>query len=271
MGRGVPVERATNALTRFAPAPTGYLHLGHVVNALHVWGWAKRTGGGVLLRIEDHDRQRSRPEYEAALLEDLAWLGFTPDVVAEKQSERDDVYRAALALLVDRGLVYGCDCSRKDIGGVRYPGTCRDRGLPLADGIGWRVRIDPGVERFDDLLLGAQEQEPAAEFGDVLVRDRLGNWTYQWVATVDDTLQAITHVIRGVDLLDSTGRQIRLARLIGRREPPRFAHHGLVMKSPTQKLSKSDGDHGIRELRAAGWSADDVLARARELVPITLP
>ena len=123
----------------------------------------------------------------------------------------------------------------------------------------------PGVERFFDELLGPQEQDPSAQCGDLLVRDRLGNWTYQFAVTVDDHLQQVTDVIRGVDLLASTGRQIRLARLLGRSTPPRFWHHPLVMKSPEQKLSKSDGDTGIRDLRAAGWTAAQVLARARAL------
>jgi glutamyl-Q tRNA(Asp) synthetase len=267
-------ERSANAiersmLTRFAPAPTGYLHIGHAVNALFVWDFARANGGRVLLRIEDHDRQRCRPEYEAALFEDLEWLGFTPDLFAGRQSERDADYRAALAPLVARGLVYGCDCTRKDVGGPRYPGTCRDRGLPLTDQVGWRVRVDPGSEQFDDLLLGPQQQNPASEFGDILIRDRLGNWTYQWAATTDDYLQGITHVIRGLDLLDSTGRQLRLARLLGRIEPARFAHHPLVMKTPTQKVSKSDRDTGIRELRASGWSRERVLEQARKLVNMT--
>jgi glutamyl/glutaminyl-tRNA synthetase len=220
----------------------------------------------VLLRIEDHDRQRCRPEFEAALLEDLAWLGFTPDISAGRQSDHDAEYRAALAPLVAAGLVYGCDCSRKTLSGPVYPGTCRDRRLPLEDAVGWRVRIAPGVERFNDLLLGPQAQDPASAFGDVLVRDRLGNWTYQWVVTVDDARQHITHVIRGVDLLDSTGRQIKLARLIGRVQPPEFAHHALVMKTPAQKLSKSDGATGVRDLRQAGWSAADVRAAAAPYV-----
>src|SRR5919106_1678786 len=138
-------------LTRFAPAPTGYLHLGHVVNALFVWGFAERHNGRVLLRIEDHDRQRCRPEYEAALLEDLEWLSFTADLVAPRQSERDAAYREALQPLIARGLVYGCDCTRKEVGGPRYPGTCRERGVPLTDDVGWRVRLEPGCERFDDL------------------------------------------------------------------------------------------------------------------------
>jgi glutamyl-Q tRNA(Asp) synthetase len=115
-----------HVLTRFAPAPTGYLHLGHVVNALHVWGAARDRGGQVLLRIEDHDRQRSRVEFERAILEDLAWLGFVHDGAIVRQSERDQVYREALQRLIDRGLVYGCKCSRAEImseTGNREPGT----------------------------------------------------------------------------------------------------------------------------------------------------
>jgi glutamyl-tRNA synthetase/glutamyl-Q tRNA(Asp) synthetase len=252
-------------LTRFAPAPTGYLHLGHIVNALYVWGAAHDRDGQVLLRIEDHDRQRSRPEYAAAIVEDLAWLGLVPDGAMVRQSERDAIYRTALQPLIDRELVYACTCSRNEINGELYANTCRDKDLPLTEGVSWRVRMEPGVERFFDELLGPQEQDPSLQCGDLLVRDRLGNWTYQFAATVDDHLQRITDVIRGVDLLASTGRQIRLARLLGRATPPRFWHHPLVMKSPTQKLSKSDGDTGIRDLRAAGWTAAQVLAKARDL------
>ncbi len=256
----------TDFLTRFAPAPTGYLHIGHVLNAVYVWGMARAAGGRVFLRIEDHDRQRCRPEFEHALLEDLEWLGFVPDHIVPRQSEREEVYQAAVAPLVAAGLVYGCDCTRKEVGGARYPGTCRARGLPLTAAIGWRVRLDAGVEHFTDLLVGPQTQDPAAEFGDVLIRDRLGNWTYQWATTTDDTRQQVTHVIRGVDLLDSTGRQIHLARLLGRDVPPAFAHHPLIMKSPTQKVSKSDHDTGVRDLRAMGWSPADVIAHARTSV-----
>ena len=263
-------------LTRFAPAPTGHLHLGHVVNALHVWAAARQRDGQVLLRIEDHDRQRSRPEYEQSIVEDLAWLGFVHDGPITRQRERDAIYRQALQLLIDRGLVYGCTCSRAEILSgsgsrapgteeLRYTGTCRDKEIPLTEGIGWRVRMEPGAERFFDELLGPQEQDPSAQCGDLMVRDRLGNWTYQFAVTVDDDLQKITDVIRGEDLLASTGRQIRLARLLGRVTPPRFWHHPLVMKSPEQKLSKSDGDTGIRDLRAAGWTANRVLAKARAL------
>jgi glutamyl-Q tRNA(Asp) synthetase len=252
-------------ITRFAPAPTGHLHLGHVVNALHVWGAARAAGGAVLLRIEDHDRQRSRPEYEVSILEDLAWLGFVHDGPIVRQRERDAIYRDALEPLIARGLVYGCSCARADITkGRAYPGTCREKGLPLADGVGWRVRFEPGAETFVDVLMGPQRQDPGEQCGDLLVRDRVGNWTYQFAVTVDDQRQGVTDVIRGEDLLDSTGRQIRLARLLGRVTPPRFWHHPLVMKSPTQKLSKSDGDTGIRDLRASGLTAAAVLDSARK-------
>ncbi len=252
-------------ITRFAPAPTGHLHLGHVVNALYVWGAARREGGSVLLRIEDHDRQRSRPEYEASILEDLAWLGFAHDGAIVRQSGRDQIYRDALQPLIDRGLVYGCTCTRSDMpAGGAYPGTCRDKAIALTDGVGWRVRIEPGEEHFVDALQGPQVQEPSRQSGDLLIRDRVNNWTYQFAVTVDDQMQAISDVIRGEDLLDSTGRQIRLARMLGRPVPPRFRHHPLVMKSPLRKLSKSDGDTGVCDLRASGMTAEAVLALARK-------
>ena len=261
-------------VTRFAPAPTGHLHLGHVVNALYVWETARREGGRVLLRIEDHDAQRSRPEYEASILEDLAWLGFTADAPPVRQSERGAIYDASLSRLRERGLVYACACSRREISAaagagpeLRYPGTCASKGLAERPGRALRVRLEPSVEAFDDLLQGRQVQTPSAQCGDLLVRDRTGSWTYQFAVTVDDFDQGVTLVIRGVDLLASTGRQIQLARLLGRAEPPRFLHHPLVMKSPGQKVSKSDGDTGVRDLRAAGLSPVDVLNLVEPLRP----
>jgi glutamyl/glutaminyl-tRNA synthetase len=143
--------------------------------------------------------------------------------------------------------------------------VCRDRGLPLTDGVGWRVRMADQTEHFDDALLGTQTQMPAEQCGDMLIRDRLGNWTYQFAAAVDDAWQDIDLVIRGVDLLESTGRQIQLARLLGRDVPPTYMHHPLIMKSPGQKLSKSDSDTAIRELRAAGWTAERVFAEVERL------
>ena len=254
--------------TRFAPAPTGYLHLGHVLNAIYVWE-AARPGGRVLLRIEDHDRARSRPEFEAALLEDLAWLGFAADGEVTRQSERGDLYARMLDDLRSRGLTYACECSRADVGTGPYPGTCRDKQLPESDSVGIRVRLDPAVERFDDLRLGLQEQRPSEQCGDLLVRDRHGNWTYQFAVVVDDWQQDVNFVIRGEDLLDSTGRQLQLGRLLGRGEPPVFLHHELLMKTPTQKLSKSDGDTGVRDLRKRGWSAEAVIDRATSLAGLS--
>jgi len=279
-------------ISRFAPAPTGFLHLGHVVNAVHVWGETRARQGRVLLRIEDHDRQRSRRHFEDAILEDLAWLGFEADEPPVRQSERDDIYLQALDVLRRQGLVYACDCSRSDVARadagrpdvarlalhemdeLRYPGTCAGRGLAEGPAVGLRVRLVPSVERFVDLRLGPQEQRPSAQCGDLLARDRDGNWTYQFAATVDDHVQGVTLVIRGVDLLASTGRQIQLARLLGRAEPPEFLHHPLILKSaanggvggPRQKLSKSDGDTGIRELRARGWTPAQVIERAMSFV-----
>jgi glutamyl/glutaminyl-tRNA synthetase len=314
-------------ISRFAPAPTGFLHLGHVVNAVYVWretiARARSAGvepGRVLLRIEDHDRQRSGKRFEEEILDDLAWLGFVADEGPVRQSERGAIYQDALERLRRQGLVYACRCSRTEIAEgaravvdsgkgarafdaqekgarafdaqekgarafqasgdasnveLRYPGTCAERGLADAPGLGLRVRLAPSIERFVDLRHGPQEQRPSEQCGDLLVRDRDGNWTYQFAATVDDFVQGVTLVVRGDDLLASTGRQIQLARLLGRDEPPVFLHHALIMKSaasaggfgaPSQKLSKSDGATGIRELRARGWTPADVIAAAMAAV-----
>jgi glutamyl/glutaminyl-tRNA synthetase len=256
-------------ITRFAPAPTGFLHLGHVLNAIYVWGAARRLGGQVLLRIEDHDRKRSRPEFEHAILEDLAWLEFVPDGAAVRQSGRSGLYEAALDRLQAQNLVYVCECSRTEIAAageagqeLRYPGTCAGKNLARRPGLGLRVRLAPTVERFDDLRHGPQQQHPSEQIGDLLARDRDGNWTYQFAVAVDDYEQGVTLVVRGDDLLASTGRQLQLARLLGRHQPPRFLHHALLMKSPAQKLSKGDRDTSVRDLRAAGWTAADVRGRA---------
>ena len=272
--------------TRFAPAPTGWLHLGHVLNAEYVWGTARQHAGEVLLRIEDHDRERSRREYEAGILDDLDWLGYRADIFPTdayrrgwcdgRQSDREGVYRDALDILRRQGLVYACDCTRRSLttaaaaprtthtAELYYPGTCREKDLPLQDGYGWRMRIEPGLETFDDVRLGLQRQDPSEQCGDVLLRDRHGNWTYQFAVAVDDWRQEIDVVVRGVDLLASTGRQLRIACLLGRETPPKFLHHALIMKSADQKLSKSDRDSGVRDLRACGWSPAEVIAAARK-------
>jgi glutamyl-tRNA synthetase/glutamyl-Q tRNA(Asp) synthetase len=267
--------------TRFAPAPTGWLHLGHVANAIFVWGLARKYGAKVLLRIEDHDRQRTRPEYESGLLDDLDWLGFMPDVYpteafrhgpcAGRQRDREGLYSQRAGELIALGVVYGCSCSRQVMrAGVESseesgcPGGCRRQQLAPAEGLVWRVQLGDGAEEFDDLLLGRQRQ--SLDVTDPVIRDRLGNWTYQFAVTVDDFDQGIDLVVRGLDLVTSTALQVRLARLYGRERPATFGHHALIMKSAGQKLSKSDGDTGIRGLRAAGLSSAEVIGRAAHAV-----
>ena len=269
-------------ITRFAPSPTGFLHLGHVANAVYVWGIAGALRGRVLLRLEDHDRGRCRPEYERAILDDLEWLGLVPGpgILAElrggaasscRQSDCERDYAAALERLSRAARVYGCDCSRKEIAAemgdafneeTRYPGRCRERGLAPTAGRGIRVLLEPGGETFEDAALGAMTQTPSEQCGDLLLRDRNGNWTYQFAVVVDDERQGVDLVIRGEDLLSSTGRQLRLGRLLGRERPPVFLHHPLLRKPDGAKLSKSSGDTGIGELRRAGATPGKVLGRA---------
>ncbi len=278
-------------LTRCAPSPTGYLHLGHVAHMLWVWGFARRMGADLILRIEDHDRGRCRPEYEAAIYEDLEWLGFEWSNAmgrpsSFRQSDNDGIYRQALEELSAQGLVYRCDCSRRRIaehstlsGGGEwvYSGHCRDREVPADRPHGLRLRLEPGQERFDDLRLGEQAQNPSEQCGDLLLRDREGQWTYQFCVVVDDMRHSVDLVIRGEDLLDSTGRQIRLARLLGREEPPRFLHHPLILDEEGHKLSKRTAAGPIRELRDAGRTVETVLGEAafrvgliEELGPLSL-
>jgi glutamyl-tRNA synthetase/glutamyl-Q tRNA(Asp) synthetase len=273
--------------TRFAPAPTGHLHLGHVVNAIWVWGYARAHGHRILLRLEDHDRGRCRPEYEASILEDLDWLGLVPDGATtddfrrgphpQRQSDNRARYDVALAALEATGLAYPCLCSRSDIASanealgrlpveseeLHYPGTCRHRSVPAAQTLARRAVMPAGEKlRFDDLRLGPQAQTPALQCGDVLIRDRHGNYTYQFCVAVDDLDQSVDLIIRGEDLLESTGRQFALARMLGRSEMPRVLHHPLLRHSNGRKLSKAAGDTGLRELRAAGVTAEELLGRA---------
>jgi glutamyl/glutaminyl-tRNA synthetase len=262
--------------TRFAPAPTGYLHLGHVANAIHVWGMARARAGSVLLRIEDHDRQRSRPGFDTALRDDLAWLGFEPDAGPIRQSEDDAPYEAALATLRAAGLIYGCDCSRSTFAGwvegsgrawsgTGCPGDCRTRG-PAE--VTLRAALGGGSESWMDALAGPCVGD-VAEAGDPLIRDRDGNWTYGFAVVVDDLRQEIDLVIRGHDLLKATPAQIRLARLLGRERPPTFAHHPLIFRRDGLKLSKADGATAIQQLRADGRSAAEVIGTAAARVGLS--
>ncbi len=270
-------------VTRFAPSPTGYLHLGHVAHMLYVWGIAELLRGSVLLRIEDHDRQRCKPEYEAALLEDMEWLGFgpanglSPGGSGYRQSECGGAYEGMVRMLSQEHRVYRCRCSRKDLaadgqrarGGERaYPGRCRNANYPDTLPHGIRIAWDPGAppESFEDGLLGAQCQQPERQCGDLLLRDRVGNWTYQFAVTADDLRHGVNLVVRGSDLLSSTGRQLRLARMMGRTELPVFFHHPLVRASGGDKLSKQQRAAPVRELRKAGMPAEAVLGQAARAV-----
>ena len=278
-------------VTRFAPSPTGYIHLGHVSHMLYVWGLADLLGAEVLLRIEDHDRQRCKPEFETALLEDMEWLGFRPangvSVVASeyRQSDCGSAYAGALSKLASEGQIYRCTCTRRTLARFKrrqqgsetmYPGLCRNAGHPESVPHGLRLAWDSAAppERFRDGLLGPQEQRPERQCGDLLLRDRLGQWTYQFAVTVDDIRHGVDIVIRGEDLLPSTGRQLRLARMLGRLEAPRYFHHPLVRDRAGVKLSKKQRSPSIRDLRAAGVAPTDVLgdaARAVGLVPESVP
>ena len=272
-------------VTRFAPAPTGFLHLGHLVNAVYTWGIAAATGGRVILRIEDHDRQRSRPEYETALLDDLERLGLVPDEppisvfragpTPYRQSDSRDVYGAALTRLREAGLAYACDCTRSTFAaheaeqgrpwrGIGCPGACRAQRLPESGDVGIRVAVGAGSESWVDLLVGPTADEPAAT-GDPLARDRLGNWTYGFCVVVDDLRHGVDLVIRGRDMLHATAVQLRLARLLGRESPPRFLHHPLVRRVSGQKLSKAEGDTAVRAFLDAGRTPAELFGLAARL------
>ncbi len=272
-------------VTRFAPAPTGFLHLGHLVNGLYTWGIAQASGGRVILRIEDHDRQRSRLAYEADLLEDLEHLGLEPDeppitafragVTPYRQSDASTVYAEAVDRLRTAGLVYACGCARSTFAayeaawgrpwhGIGCPGGCRARALPEDRGLGLRVAIGAGAERWVDLLAGPMADEPAAA-GDPLVRDRLGNWTYALCVVVDDMRHGVDLVVRGRDLLHATAPQIRLARLLGREAPLRFLHHPLVRHASGRKLSKAAADTSLRSMLDAGRTPAQLFGLAARL------
>lgn len=265
--------------TRFAPAPTGHLHLGHLVNAVYTWGIARATGGRVVLRIEDHDRQRSRRAYEAALLDDLERLGLLPDEPepselragpsAYRQSDAPAPYEAAVAVLRAQGRVYACTCARAALlawCGPGCPGGCRTLGLPEeAPGSALRAWVGGGEEAFEDLLLGPRAGDPSTD-GDLTLRDRHGNWSYTLCVVVDDERHGVDLVIRGRDLLDATPRQLRLAHLLGRPMPPAFLHHPLLRKPSGAKLSKADHDTAIRDLLDGGATPADLLGFAAAAV-----
>ena len=270
-------------VTRFAPSPTGYLHLGHVASAIYVWGMARLHGARVLLRIEDHDRGRCRPEYEAAIFADLGWLGLAHDnhdlapghASAYRQSDAHEQYNAAIEALAKHHLIYACTCTRQEILNrgdrtsghdaeeLRYDGHCRERGLSLqAPGSGLRIAVPPQTLAFSDQRLGKQAQTPAQQCGDLLLRDRHGQYTYNFAVVVDDLRQGVNWIVRGEDVLHATGRQIWLAEALGRPQPASFFHHPLIKGGDGQKLSKRFLASSIASRRAAGDSPAMILGEA---------
>jgi glutamyl/glutaminyl-tRNA synthetase len=233
---------------------------------------AAACGARVLLRIEDHDRERSRALYADAIVEDLDWLGFVPDAGPLKQHDDPAPYLASVHRLRAAGLVYACDCTRSTFAawatthgrawaGPGCPGGCRDRPVVHDRPRTLRVALGTGQESWIDRFLGPRVGDVTSS-GDPAIRDRHGNWTYGFAVVVDDLRQSISLVVRGEDLADATPAQIRLGRLLGRDRPPSFAHHPLIRKPGGIKLSKADGDSGVRELRAAGHAAGAVIGAA---------
>jgi glutamyl-tRNA synthetase len=256
--------------TRFAPSPTGDLHVGGAWAALASWVWARRSGGRSLLRIEDIDRPRVVRGSRERIEEDLRWLGLDWDEEPVLQSERTPAYEAALARLSASGLVYPCDCSRVEVARVAsaphegeervYPGTCRDRdpGRPMKRPPALRARLPDERVSYDDLVVGRVEQELAREVGDFVLRRGDGVFSYQLAVVVDDLAMGITDVIRGADLLGSTPRQIWLARVLGA-SPPRYGHVPMVVASDGSRLQKRTPGSVLRDLRERGVAAERVV------------
>lgn len=235
---------------RLAPTPSGELHLGNVCAFGAAWLSVRSAGGRLLLRIEDVDLQRARPEVEDAIRRDLDWLGLTWDAEVPRQSTRD--YAPWLARLG----TYRCVCSRKEVVGGPYPGTCRDAGH--AEGA-VRFRLPDGVVAVNDRKFGSRDVDPRFAFGDPIVRRRDGAYTYNLAVVADDVADGVTEVVRGADLLDFTAVQLRLWEAFGA-SPPTFLHAPLILGPDGRKLSKSHGALGIAALRDAGWARAQVWA-----------
>ncbi|MEM1348529.1 MAG: tRNA glutamyl-Q(34) synthetase GluQRS [Myxococcota bacterium] len=275
-------ERTSSRRGRYAPSPTGPLHLGNVRTALLSWLHMRVLGGGFVLRMEDIDEGRVVEGSAAQILEDLRWLGLDwdegPDVggphAPYTQTQRKPIYEEAMRRLRAAGLVYPCYCSRRDIreaagvtsGFAVYPGTCREltdgeraaRGASRGLEPVWRFRVGERVVRVEDGLCGAQTQELAREVGDIKIKRRDGLFAYQLVVVVDDALMGITDVMRGADLLDSTPRQLALFEALGY-DAPAFWHVPLVRAPSGEKLSKRDGSRSMAALREDGWKPSRVV------------
>jgi glutamyl-Q tRNA(Asp) synthetase len=243
---------------RFAPSPTGPLHLGSLSAALGSWLFARQAGGAWLVRIEDLDPPREVPGAAQQQLQSLAGFGLLPDGPVLFQSGRGEHYAAALATLAAAGEAFECFCTRGDLaatGGIHRGCVARPSGRRAA----WRLRVPEGPIAFHDRIRGAQSQDLRAEVGDFVLRRSDGYWAYQLAVVVDDALQGITEVVRGADLLDSTPRQLLLQRRLGLPQPA-YAHLPLLLDERGHKLSKSmrslpvDAADPLPALRLA-WSA----------------
>ena len=276
---------------RFAPSPTGELHLGGASTALCAWLAARAQGGTLLMRVEDIDTPRVRPLAEERIVEDLRWLGLDWDEGPERggraapyrQSERRVLYEAALAELTRQGLTFPCDCSRADIAragsaphpgeeGPIYPGTClhapSDRVFKRPPAT--RLAVHDSVIAFTDGVFGDQSQDVAAHCGDFVLRRGDGVFAYQLAVVVDDITQGVTEVVRGADLLSSTPRQILLMRRLGA-EPPRFAHAPLVVGADGERLAKRARGVPIRDYREAGVDPRDLVALIAKALSLADP
>ena len=271
---------------RYAPSPTGDLHLGNLRTALLAWLFARSTGGQFVLRIEDLDRPRVRPEASERMLFDLRWLGLDwdegPDIGGPYapyiQSERQEIYTTYVQQLVDKDLIYPCYCSRAEIArvasaphgneGPRYPGTCRkltqaQRRQHEANNCRPSMRFRVDDERnvsFTDLLVGPVEQQVQQTVGDFIVCRSDGIFAYQFAVVVDDALMHINQVVRGVDLLQSTARQILLFEALGF-QVPTFAHVPLLLDKQGKRFSKRTQSAGLEPLRSAGVSPAQVVGQ----------
>jgi len=279
-----PISGAGPAVvTRFAPSPTGPLHLGHAFSAVLAHDFARAWGGRFLLRIEDIDGTRSRPEHVAGIVEDLAWLGLAWDGEVVFQSQRLALYAEALARLRAMGLLYPCFCTRKDIAasasaphgpeGLVYPGTCR--GLS-ADEQARRMAVEPHAWRLD--MAKAVARIPTAlewsdhgkaipaepgPFGDVVLARKDAPVSYHLAVTVDDAVQGVTDVVRGADLFAATHVHRLLQALLGL-PTPLYHHHKLIAGPDGERLAKRHGAVALAELRASGADPAQIVAALRE-------
>lgn len=248
---------------RFAPTPSGRMHLGNVFAALIAWLAARSGDGEMVLRMEDLDTQRAKPEYAQVLREDLAWLGLTYDRETPCQSQRDDAYRHYFEILKHQGLLYPCYCTRAQLHSVNaphlsdgtyiYPGTCRNLTAEQKKQMGrapaWRVAVPDQLWTVEDRIQGTYTENLATHCGDFVVRRADDVFVYQLAVTVDDGESGVTQVVRGVDLLSSAPRQMYLQKLFGF-SAPEYAHVPLLIAPDGRRLSKRDRDMDLGFLRS---------------------